>query len=65
MTMPRSLPWVAAALTLVGVPAGLAVTGGNLRDVMTATVAVWLAMLMLLVRRRRPRRRPVGRDWRR
>jgi signal transduction histidine kinase len=50
--MPRSLPWVAAALTLVGVPAGLAVTGGNLHAVMTATVAVWLALLMLLVRRR-------------
>ncbi|WP_212990237.1 sensor histidine kinase [Actinoplanes auranticolor] len=49
--MPRSLPWVAAALTLVGVPAGLAVTGGNLQDVMTATIGVWLAMLMLVVRR--------------
>src|SRR5690349_538974 len=49
--MPRALPWVAAALTLIGVPAGLAVTGGNLQGVMTATVAVWLALLMLLVRR--------------
>lgn len=49
--MPRSLPWAAAALTLVGVPAGLAVTGGNVQGVMTATLAFWLAMLMLLVGR--------------
>jgi signal transduction histidine kinase len=49
--MPRSLPWVAAALTLVGVPAGLAATGGNLQTVMTGSLAVGLALLMLLVRR--------------
>jgi len=49
--MPRSLPWVAAALTLVGIPAGLALTGGNVDGVMTGTVAVWLALLILLVRR--------------
>jgi signal transduction histidine kinase len=50
-TMPRSLPWVAALLTLVGIPAGLAVTGGNLEIVMTGTVAFWLSALMLLVGR--------------
>ena len=50
-TMPRSMPWVAALLTLVGVPAGLAVTGGNLQTVMTVTLAFWLALLMLLVAR--------------
>jgi signal transduction histidine kinase len=49
--MPRSLPWVAAALTFVGIPAGLALTGGNLDVVMTGTIAFWLAALMLLVRR--------------
>ena len=49
--MPRARPKLAAALTLVGVPAGLALTGGNLQGVMTASVAVWLALLMLLVRR--------------
>ena len=50
-TVPRSLPWVAAGLTLVGVPAGLALTGGNLQGVMTAALAGWLALTMLLVRR--------------
>jgi signal transduction histidine kinase len=49
--MPRTLPLAAAGLTLVGVPAGLAATGGNVQDVMTATLAFWLAMLMLLVGR--------------
>lgn len=49
--MPRALPWVAAALTLIGIPAGLALTGGNTDGVMTGTVAFWLALLMLLVRR--------------
>ena len=50
-TLPRSLPWTAAPLTLVGVPAGLAVTGGNLDPVMTASFAIGMALLMLLVRR--------------
>jgi signal transduction histidine kinase len=49
--VPRSLPWVAAALTVVGIPAGLALTGGNHEAVMTGTAAVWLALLMLLVGR--------------
>jgi signal transduction histidine kinase len=51
ITMPRSLPWVAALLTLVAVPAGIAVTGGNEQTVMTGSLACWLAALMLLVRR--------------
>ncbi len=50
-TMPRSLPRVAALLTLVGIPAGLAVTGGNVETVMTGTFAVWLALLTLLAGR--------------
>ena len=39
-----------AALTFVGVPAGLALTGGNVDGVMTFTLAVLLAGAMLLVR---------------
>jgi signal transduction histidine kinase len=49
--MPRALPWVASLLTLVGVPAGLAITGGNVQTVMTGTFAIWLALLMLLAGR--------------
>jgi signal transduction histidine kinase len=41
----------ASALTLVGVPAGLAVTGGNVDGVITMTLAFWLAVLALLLRR--------------
>ena len=40
-----------AALTFVGVPAGLALTGGNVDGVMTFTLAVLLAGAMLGVRR--------------
>jgi signal transduction histidine kinase len=43
---------IAALLTLVGVPAGLALTDGNVQTVMTLTLAVWLAASMLFVRRR-------------
>jgi signal transduction histidine kinase len=50
-TVPRSLPWAAALLTLVGVPAGLAVTGGNVDTVMTGAIAASLALSMLLVGR--------------
>ena len=50
-TVPPSLPRVAALLTLVGIPAGLAVTGGNVDTLMTVTFAVCLALLMLLVGR--------------
>ncbi|GAA2604551.1 sensor histidine kinase [Paractinoplanes durhamensis] len=38
-------------LTLVGVPAGLAITGGNTQTVITASLALWLALLMLFLRR--------------
>ncbi|WP_229830945.1 sensor histidine kinase [Actinoplanes ianthinogenes] len=43
---------VAAAATLVGVPAGLALTGGNTQTVMTVSLAVTLAGLTLVARRR-------------
>jgi signal transduction histidine kinase len=42
---------IASVLTLVGVPAGLALTGGDVQTVMTATLAVSLALLALLLRR--------------
>lgn len=42
---------IAVALTLVGVPAGLAITGGNVQTIMTVSLAVWLAVLALFVRR--------------
>ncbi|WP_203821506.1 sensor histidine kinase [Paractinoplanes ferrugineus] len=38
-------------LTLLGVPAGLAITGGNTQTVMTATLALWLALFSLFLRR--------------
>ncbi|GIF18048.1 signal transduction histidine kinase [Actinoplanes tereljensis] len=38
-------------LTLIGVPAGLAITGGNAQTVMTATLACWLAIGTLFLRR--------------
>jgi signal transduction histidine kinase len=38
-------------LTLVGVPAGLAITGGNITTVMTVTVGFWLAVFTLGLRR--------------
>jgi signal transduction histidine kinase len=41
----------ASALTLVGVPAGLAMTGGNLDPVLTLTISFWLAVLALFLRR--------------
>ncbi|AGL20001.1 signal transduction histidine kinase-like protein [Actinoplanes sp. N902-109] len=42
---------IAALLTLVGVPAGLAITGGTVDPAITAPLAVLLAGLVLLVRR--------------
>src|SRR3954452_10432656 len=48
----RGMTKTAVALTLVGVPAGLAITGGNLHTEMTMSLAVWLAVLALFVRRR-------------
>jgi signal transduction histidine kinase len=49
--MTKNSTLAAAALTLVGVPAGLAVTGGNVQTVMTTTLATVLAGLVLLTRR--------------
>jgi len=49
--MTKDFRFVAPLLTLVGVPAGLALTGGNLHTLMTLTLACWLALLALLVRR--------------
>jgi signal transduction histidine kinase len=42
---------IAVALTLVGVPAGLAITDGNVQTLMTLSLAVVLALLALFVRR--------------
>jgi signal transduction histidine kinase len=47
----RGMTKTAVALTLVGVPAGLAITGGNLHTEMTMSLAVSLAVLALFVRR--------------
>ncbi|MBB4736633.1 signal transduction histidine kinase [Actinoplanes octamycinicus] len=44
--------YLAAAATLAGIPAGLAMTGGNAQNVMTVSLAVMLAGLVLLARRR-------------
>ncbi|MDI6101323.1 sensor histidine kinase [Actinoplanes sp. NEAU-A12] len=49
--MTRNFTAAAAALTLLGVPAGLALTRGDTRVVMTGTLAVALAGLVLLTRR--------------
>jgi signal transduction histidine kinase len=45
------MTFLAPLLTLIGVPAGLALTGGNTQTVMTVTLAVWLAVLAVFVRR--------------
>jgi signal transduction histidine kinase len=45
------MPWIAAALTLVGVPAGLALTGGSTDSAMAGSLTVWLTLLVLFVRR--------------
>src|SRR4051794_34952652 len=47
----NSVPAMNFLLTLVGVPAGLAITGGNPHTVMTATTALWLATFTLFLRR--------------
>ncbi|MEV6299043.1 histidine kinase [Actinoplanes sp. NPDC051861] len=49
--MTKNFTLLAAALTLVGVPAGLALTGGNVQAVMTTSLAVALAGFVLLTRR--------------
>jgi signal transduction histidine kinase len=50
-TTQHGIPLVAAAITLVGVPTGLALTGGNVDGSMTGSIAVVLALLALLLRR--------------
>ncbi|WP_433295992.1 sensor histidine kinase [Actinoplanes sp. CA-030573] len=49
--MTRTSTVVASLLTLVGVPAGLAITGGNTQTVMTTTLALWLALFTLAIGR--------------
>ncbi len=51
-SVPVMTNFLAFALTLVGVPTGLAVTGGIVEPVLTLSLAGWLAGLALLVRRR-------------
>lgn len=50
-TPQRGAVLAGAALTFVGVPAGLALTGGNVEGVMTLTLAAWLALVALAARR--------------
>ena len=40
-----------AAVTLIGVPVGMALTGGTINNTMTATLAVWLAIFAFFLRR--------------
>ncbi|MFG1603946.1 sensor histidine kinase [Actinoplanes sp. NPDC049265] len=47
----RRLELIAAVLTLIGVPVGMALTGGTVEGVMTGTLAVTLALLVLFARR--------------
>jgi signal transduction histidine kinase len=49
--MTTDIRLIASVLTLVGVPAGMALTGGDIQTVMTGTLALLLALLALLVRR--------------
>jgi signal transduction histidine kinase len=49
--MTKEMTRTGAALTGVGIPFGLALTGGNVDGVMTASLAVTLAGLALLLRR--------------
>jgi signal transduction histidine kinase len=51
MTLDRGSVFAAAALTLVGVPVGLALTGGTINGSVTASLAAVLAACVLLVRR--------------
>lgn len=45
------LDLTAAALTLIGVPVGVALTGATIDNTMTLTLAAWLAVLALFARR--------------
>jgi signal transduction histidine kinase len=49
--MTTDIRFVAPVLTLVGVPAGLALTGGNVQTVLTTSLAAGLAVLTLFLRR--------------
>jgi signal transduction histidine kinase len=49
--MMTDIRFVAPVLTLVGVPAGLTLTGGNIQTVTTVSLAAWLAVLTLFLRR--------------
>ncbi|MEV4702352.1 histidine kinase [Actinoplanes sp. NPDC049316] len=49
--MRTSLLWTAAGATFVGVPAGLALTGGTVDPALTWSLATGLALLTLLLRR--------------
>jgi len=49
--MTRHIGYAASALTLVGVPAGLALTGGNVQTIMSVALAAWLAVATVFVRR--------------
>ncbi|BBH64002.1 two-component sensor histidine kinase [Actinoplanes sp. OR16] len=48
----KRFTYAAAALTLVGVPAGMVMTGGDVDSVFTGPLAVTLALLALGIRRR-------------
>jgi signal transduction histidine kinase len=50
-SVPGMTRYLAPALTLVGVPAGLAMTGGDVDTVMTLSLAGWLGVAALFVRR--------------
>lgn len=52
LSVPAMNRFVAPALTLIGVPVGLVMTDGNTETVMTLSLAIWLAALAFLVRRR-------------
>src|SRR5689334_1277780 len=49
--MTRRLQLTAAALTLIGVPVGMALTGGTINNTMTLTLTVWLAVFAFLAGR--------------
>ncbi len=51
LDMTKELRFGAPVLTLVGVPTGLAITGGNVQAPLTLTLAVWLAGLAFFLPR--------------
>jgi signal transduction histidine kinase len=50
-SVPAMNKFLAPAITLVGVPAGLAVTGGNMQTVMTLALAFWLSVAAFFAQR--------------